>query len=210
MVNIKPLISGCRKLSAKSVTRATQRRLRHEDFLETLNTGNVFRSENTRITLNHHILQTVSSNKICLSAFDNKRFIKADGIHTLPFGHYEALDCGIDDIDWDNANIEWDHNSFDSNLCLSSDQEWDNDFVVSQTSSTAAQSSAPSSWQPPDPGFAAALAVTESDIESDDLIDFDASSDESSSASNPFINFEAEEASSSDFEEPPQKILKRR
>ena len=93
---------------------------------------------------------------------------------------------------------------------MSSDPKWDNDFVVSQTSSTAAQSSAPSSWQPNDPGFAAAQAVTESDIGSDDMIDFDASSDESSSASNPFINFEAEEASSSDFEEPPQKILKRR
>ena len=205
MVNIKPLISGCRKLSAKGVTRGAQRRLRHEGFLETLNSGNVFRSEK-RLILDHHILQTVSSNKICLSAFDNKRFIKADGIHTFPFGHYEALDCGIDGIDWDNADIGWDHSSFDSNLCLSSDPEWDNDFVVSQTSSTAAKISAPSSWQPPDPGFAAAQAVTESDIESDDLIDFDASTDESFSASNPFVNFEAEEAGSSDFEEPPQKF----
>ena len=72
------------------------------------------------------------------------------------------------------------------------------------------QSSAPSSWQPLDPGFAAAQAVTELDIERDDLIDFDASTDESFSASNPFINFEAEEASSSFFEEALQKILKRR
>ena len=106
MVNNKPLTSGCRKLSAKGAMRATQRRLRHEDFLESLNTGNVFRSENTRITSDHHILQTVSSSKICLSAFENKRFMKADGIHTLPFRHYEALDCGIGDIDWDNADIE--------------------------------------------------------------------------------------------------------
>ena len=199
MVNIKPLISSCWKLSAKVVTRTAQNRLRQEDFLGTLNTGNVFRSENTRIISGHQILQTVSSNKICLSAFDNKRFIKADGIHSIPFGHYEALDCGIDDIDWHNADIEWDHSSFYSNLCLSSAPEWDNDFVVSQTSSTAAQSSAPSSWQPPDPGLAAAQAVTELNIECDDLIDFDASTDESFSASNPFINFEAEEASSSDF-----------
>ena len=198
MANIKPLISGFRKLSAKGVTRAAQRRLRLEDFLGTLNTDKVFKSENTRITSDYQILQTFSSNKICLSAFDNKHFIKADGIHTLLFGHYEALDCGIDDIDWDNADVEWDHSNFDSNLYLSSNSEWDNDFVVSQ-------SSAPSSWQPPDQGFAATQAVTESDIERDDLIDFDASTDESFSATNPFIKFEAEQASSSDFEEPPQK-----
>ena len=45
-----------------------------------------------RIVSDHHVLQTVSSNKIYLSAFDNKRSIIADGVHTLPFGHYEALD----------------------------------------------------------------------------------------------------------------------
>ena len=108
----------------------------------------------------HHVLQTVSSNKVCLSALDNKRFFKADGVHALPFGHYENLDCGNDDIDWDNAGVECDHSSFDSNLYLSSDPERDNDFVVSQSSSTAAQSSAPGSWQGADPGFAAAQAVT--------------------------------------------------
>ena len=91
------------------------------------------------------------------------------------------------------------------NGIIQSDPEWDNDFVDTQTSSTASQSSAPNSWQPPDPGFAAAQAVIEMHIESDDVINFDASTDESFGASNPFINFDAEEASSSYFEEPPQK-----
>ena len=87
-----------------------------------------------------------------------------------------------------------------SNLLLSSSPQWDNDFVVFQTSSTAALSepaSTTSSWKTPDPGLVVTEQVTESDIDSDDIADIDASSSESSYSNNPFINFEAEEASSS-------------
>ena len=34
-----------------------------------------------------HILITYESNKISLSAFDDKRYIPDDGINTLPYGH---------------------------------------------------------------------------------------------------------------------------
>ncbi|XP_075256555.1 uncharacterized protein LOC142349030 isoform X3 [Convolutriloba macropyga] len=202
--------TGCRKLSAKGVTKAAQQRLRHDDFLSTLTTGNVLRTENTRIMSDHHVLETVTTNKICLSAFDNKRFILPCGTKTLPFGHYETVDCGVDEIDWGNDDIQWDNDSY-SNLLLSSSPEWDNDFVVSQTSSTAALSvpdSTTSSWETPDPGLVVTEQITESDIDTDDIADIDASSSESSSPDNPFINFEAEEASSSE-EEPARKIRRR-
>ena len=78
----------------------------------------------------HHVLETVTTNKICLSAFDNKRFILPCGTKTLPFGHYETVDCGVDEIDWGSDDIQWDNGSY-SNLLLSSSPEWDNDFVVS-------------------------------------------------------------------------------
>ena len=34
-----------------------------------------------------HELHTYESNKISLSAFDDKRYILSDGINTLPYGH---------------------------------------------------------------------------------------------------------------------------
>ena len=81
--------------------------------------------------------------------------------------------------------------------------------MLSQTSSTAALSvpaSTTSSWETPDPILLVTEQITESDIDSDDIADNDASSSESSSSDNPFINFEAEEASSSEEEEPARKI----
>ena len=171
----------------------------------------MFRTENTRIVSDNHVLETVTTNEICLSAFDLKRYILPCGTNTLLFGHYETVDCGVDEIDWVSADIQWDNDSY-SNLLLSSCPEWDNDFVVSQTSSTAALSVpafTTSSWETFDPDLVVTEQITESDIDSDDNADIDASSSESSSSENPFINFEAEEASSSEEEEPARKIRRR-
>ena len=171
----------------------------------------MFRTENTRKMSYHHVLETVTTNKICLSAFDNKRYILPHGTKTLPFGHYETVYCGADEIDWGSDDIQWDNDSY-SNLLLSSSPEGDNDFVVSQTSSTATLSvpaSTTSSWETPDPGLVVTEQITESDIESDDIADIDASSSESSSYDNPFIIFEAEKASSSEEEESARKIRRR-
>ena len=88
--------------------------------------------------------------------------------------------------------------------------EWDyeNSFVVPQSSpETNTQSS--HTWQPPDPSFLAAELINNSDIESNDIVNFDASSDENSSPDNPFINLEAEEASESEPEEPVFKTARR-
>ena len=153
----------------------------------------------------------VSTNKICLSAFDNKGYILPCGTKTLPFGHYETVDCGVDEIDWGSDDIQWDNDSY-SNLHLSSNPDWDNDFVVSQTSSTAILSVpalSTSSWETPDAGLIVTERITESDIDSDDIEDIDDSSSESSSSENPFIKFEAKEASSSEEEEPARKIRRR-
>ena len=83
---------------------------------------------------------------------------------------------------------------------------------MSQTSATVALSvpaSTTSSWETPDPGLVVPEQITESDIDSDDIAEIYASSSESSSSDNPFINFEAEEASSSEEEEPALKIRRR-
>ena len=43
-----------------------------------------------RIGSDRHRIFTYSSNKIGLSAFDTKRWICGDGIHTLAFGHWRT------------------------------------------------------------------------------------------------------------------------
>ena len=148
----------------------------------------------------------------CLSAFDNKRYILPCGTKTLPFRHYETVDCGVDEIDCGSDDIQWDNDSY-SNLLLSSSPEWDNDIVISQCSTSTVALSVPastnSSWKIPDPGLVVTEQITESDFDSDDIADIDASSSETSSSNNSFINFEAKEASSSEEEEPARKIRRR-
>ena len=174
------------------MTKAAQQHLRHAAFVNTQLSSNSVSAENTRIVSDHHSLRRVPTNKICLPAIGNKRYILPNGIKTLPFGHYELGDYAIDEINWSNSNVECDcENSGDfSDLQLCSSPQWDNSVVVPQSSPlTNTQSS--NTWQPPDPGFLAAELINHSDIESNKIVNFDASSDENSSHDNPFINFEA-------------------
>ena len=78
-----------RKLSVKGISMATQNFLTHRKYEETLETGSLYRAENTRTASDRHVLNTVRTNKIALSSFDNKRYIFDDGISTLPYGYIE-------------------------------------------------------------------------------------------------------------------------
>ena len=125
--------------------------------------------------------------------------------------HYSGKFLGwAHEINWSDNDVEWDYeNSGDfSDLQQRASPEWENSFVVPQPSpETNIQSS--NTGQPPDPGFPAAELVNDADIESNDIVDFDASSDENSSPDNPFINFEAEEATVSEPDEPVFKTARR-
>ena len=113
----------------------------------------------------------------------------------------------MDEIDWNNDDVEWDYDNF-SSLILSSSPEWDNSFVVPHSSpDTTTQSS--TTWQPPDPGFFAAQNINDTDIQSSGIVDFDASSEENSTPDNLFVNFEAEEAKESYSEGPVCKTARR-
>ena len=138
--------------------------------------------------------------KNCLSAFDNKRYILPDGIKIITFGYYEIGDYDIDEIDWNNDDVERYYDNF-SDLILSSSPEWFNSFVVPHSSLDTTTPSS-NTWQPLDPGFVAAQNISDSDTESNDIVDFDASFGENSTPDNPFIYFEAEEATESESEGP--------
>ena len=136
-----------RKLSAKGISRATQNLLTHRKYAETLETGSLYRAENTRIASDGHVLNTVRTNKIALSSFDDKRYILDDGISTLPYGYIESsepppndetLDRDSDDDDdldaWvahfedNDAPIEWDQENILDGMSQELDRtqiDWD-------------------------------------------------------------------------------------
>ena len=91
-----------RKLLAKGVSKAAQKMLSHQRYRDTLTSGSLFKTENRRIASESHNLQTVTSTKTSLSAFDDKRYILDDGQQTLPYGHKNIVGqtvIGIDDSD---------------------------------------------------------------------------------------------------------------
>ena len=93
-------------MSTKGITRAAQNLLRHADYNNTLVTGSTLRSEITRIFSEKHVLQMVSTNNICFSAFDNKRHILNEGNKTLPFGHYKIVHCRVEDFSWNSDEVQ--------------------------------------------------------------------------------------------------------
>ena len=104
-------ISDCRKLSAKGVSKAAQKMLSHQRYRDTLISGSLFKTENSRIASESHNLQTVTSTKTSLSAFDDKRYILDDGQQTLPYGHKNIVGqtvIGIDDSDDNTAAVNSD------------------------------------------------------------------------------------------------------
>ena len=95
----------CRKISAKGVSNAAQKILTHQRYRDTLSSGSFFKTENSRIGSESHVLQTMISTKIFLSAFEDKRYLFDDGQQILSYGHKLILGLtaiGIDDSD-DNA-----------------------------------------------------------------------------------------------------------
>ena len=99
-VGLKPkmysiLVGDPQKLSAKGVFRFVQKDPNHDLYKKILDTGNYFKIINTRIGSEKHQLQTIKTNKVSLSSFDDKRFILEDGISTLPHGHYKIRDVHV-------------------------------------------------------------------------------------------------------------------
>ena len=57
------------------------------EFKDVINNKKVFRHTIKKIESKNQKIYTQESNKISLSCFDDKRYIKDDGIHTLAHGH---------------------------------------------------------------------------------------------------------------------------
>lgn len=77
------------KRTAKGVKRGyVEKHVRHEMYLHTLKSRRGTRAEFVAFRSRGHTVQTVNFNRVCLSAYDDKRYILSDGINTLAYGHY--------------------------------------------------------------------------------------------------------------------------
>ena len=179
------LYSHSRKISAKGVTRAAGEQLTHQKYKDTLFLSSTLRTPNNRIVSDRHVLQTVSINKLSLIPFDDKRFILEGGIRTLPYGHADAIEAT--DLEKDP---EWDAPTQDEIEDLFG-EEWETDNESDSTLPACWQPPDPAleSCEPPDPGFN--RIINESDLDSDDNVDFEAVIDEESPINCPFIDYEA-------------------
>ncbi len=78
---------------AKGIVRSViKKNLKHDMYKYTLETGGRMYSNMNVIRSSYHQLYTMLMNKVSLSAYDDKRFIKKDGIHSYAYGHYKTLE----------------------------------------------------------------------------------------------------------------------
>ena len=92
------------KIRTKGIKKAfVKKNVRHEHFLETLKTLKSTASKFRKFQSDRHSVRTVEVNKACLNAFDDKRYLLSDGVHTLAYGHKDipavaAIDVSRVDI----------------------------------------------------------------------------------------------------------------
>ena len=61
--------------------------LKHENYKEALFNRKAFKHGMDMLRSENHQIYGVHLNKVTLSPFDSKRWIKDDGVHTLAYGH---------------------------------------------------------------------------------------------------------------------------
>ena len=80
------------KQVAKGTKKAVKKRfLQHKHFLDVMeNLSKVYIKQNT-IQSREHQVHSVHQTRVSLTAFDTKRWIEDDGVHTLAHGHYKII-----------------------------------------------------------------------------------------------------------------------
>ena len=211
---------GKQKMSAKGVSRYAQNCLKHDVYKHVISTSAIVRTNNVRIGSNNHQLETISNNKVSLSAFDDKRYIQENGINTLPFGHYLVRDIStfreiLADPDWGEEEVlsspgwdtllrEYGPSQFDDRSNRTLPQPMTPVRQRERHYDTLSQI-LDDSWSPPDPGLHQD-DYTESELDEETLTILEEVMGEhvhdfyntygqeiSETARNPFIDDEAEE-----------------
>lgn len=79
------------KKTAKGVKECVKKTISHEDYLDVLiNKKRLKHTQNTIRSYNHEVY-SIATEKITLSAYDDKRAIKSDGISSYAYGHHKLV-----------------------------------------------------------------------------------------------------------------------
>lgn len=183
------------KKSAKGTTKAAQKHLHHDAFKKTLLTREMVRVENVRINSKDHVIHTITVNKLGLSGYDDKRYINADNVTTLPFGHYSLREMMFCNMMFEESP-EWglEESGPNEDMCFSPIADPIPAEDIPSTSNYNLEG-----WRTPDMGMCQ-REYSDSEL-SADLVDFNESTDVSDEEveENPFIIFEAAEVSEDDL-----------
>jgi len=77
------------KLTAKGVKKSyVNKHVTHMQFLHTLKNKSCTNAKFLSFRSRNHTISTIENSKICLSAYDDKRYILENGIDSLAYGHY--------------------------------------------------------------------------------------------------------------------------
>ena len=99
MYSIK-LDDDSEKKTAKGIVRnVIKKHLKHEQYKSILETGDRINSSMKMIRSFDHNIYTVNVNKVSLSAYDDKRFIRNDGISSYAYDHNAIVSCVKQDAD---------------------------------------------------------------------------------------------------------------
>ena len=71
-----------------------KKHIRHEQYKEALFDKKTFHHGMDVLHSEGHHIYGQHLNKVSLSPFDSKRWIAGDGVHTLAYGHKEAVPAG--------------------------------------------------------------------------------------------------------------------
>jgi hypothetical protein len=70
----------------KGTAKTRVKRLQLKSYRQCIETKAVIKASMTRIQSKDHHLQTILQNRVCLSSFDDKRFLLNCGKHSKPYG----------------------------------------------------------------------------------------------------------------------------
>ena len=91
MYSIK-LDNEVEKRTAKGIVKnVIEKELKHEIYKNILKTGDKMYSEMKVIRSEKHEIYTMNLRKVSLSAYDDKRYIKDDGVSSYAYGHYMTI-----------------------------------------------------------------------------------------------------------------------
>jgi hypothetical protein len=81
---------GGGKCKIKGIKRSVvKNKIKFETFNSTLNENEIHYADMTQIRSQAHRIKVIRQTKLTLYAYDDKRYILANGVDTLPYGHYK-------------------------------------------------------------------------------------------------------------------------